>query len=237
MLPVNGYEDQYTIAPCGRVTRIETGRVVKPTLNKQNGYLYVDLWKNNKGTKFSVHRLVALHYIPNPKDLPFVNHKNSKRDDPHKDNLEWCTQSENVLHGYTHGSMSQEHRRNFKNFELDLLLEAFLSGVSLTTIAKAEKVGLSRMTVNLRERVTETGRLEEYNAEIKRQKTLRNRLAAAATRQAISQYTLDGTWVADHVSMRDAAKALGKRSAGSISNALNPNHPQEKAFGYLWKFN
>ena len=236
MLPVKGFEDCYTIAPCGQVTRIDTGRVIKPSLNKQNGYLYIALWKGNKGKTCSLHRLVATHYITNPLDLPFVNHKNSKRDDPHRDNLEWCTQSENLLHAYRSGNLSQAHRRNFDEFELDLILEAFLTGVSLTVIAESEKVGLGRLTINLRKRVIETNRLAEYTAELRRQKVLRNKTTCTKLSRAVSQFTLDGEWIADHESINAAAGALGKSSSGSISNALNPNHPQEKAFGYLWKF-
>lgn len=236
MIPIPGYEDQYAIQEDGAVIRIDSGKAITPSLNKQNGYLYVSLWKDNKGKTFSVHRLVANAYIPNPDNKPFVNHKNSNRADPSKQNLEWCTQSENLTHGYTHGFMSQEERRNFNEFELELLLKAVLSGENMTALAKNAEVGLSKLTINVRRKASELGLTNEYEAELKRQKNGRNATANVANRKPIIQLNLDGTFVAEHESLTAATKSLGKKSSGTISNALNPDKDQTVAYGFLWKF-
>ena len=55
-------------------------------------------WKTNKS--YSIHRLVALHFIPNPSNLPIVLHKDNDRLNCHKDNLKWGTQSENIKQIY-----------------------------------------------------------------------------------------------------------------------------------------
>lgn len=236
MKPVPEYEDLYLVGEDGSIIRRETGRVLRPSVNPQTGYLYVSLWRNNQGRSFAVHRLVALAHIPNPDLKPYVNHKNSNRQDPHKDNLEWCTQSENIQHGYQFGHMSQEARRRFKDFELDMLLQTFLAGVSMTAIAIDQQCGLSRLTINLRKHATDTGQLEAFTDELKRQKQARNSKANAAYRRRVLQFSLEGEFISEHESLTAAARSLGKNTSGSISNALNPNHPQQKAFGYLWKF-
>lgn len=67
------------------------------------GYLRVSLWGVEKRKTFLVHRLIALAFIPNPHNYKEINHLNSKRDDNRAINLEWCNQSQNILHGYKSG--------------------------------------------------------------------------------------------------------------------------------------
>jgi hypothetical protein len=235
MLDIQNYEQQYTITSDGVISRKSTGRILKPCVNTENGYLYVSLWKDNKGTTHSVHRLVASHFLSNPDNKPFVNHKDSNRTNAALSNLEWCTQSENIQHGYTHGFMSQETRKNFDRFELELLLQSVLSGESMTAIAKGAGVGLSRLTINLRKLAVSLGVETALNVELVNQKNKRNIEANVHKRIPIAQWTLDGILVAEHPSATSAAKALGK-SSGSICNALNPNHPQQKAYEFLWTY-
>lgn len=236
MRPIPDYENEYLISETGEVTRRETGRVIRPSLNPQNGYLYVGLWKDNKGKTCSVHRLVARTFIPNPDQKPFVNHKDSNRTNANKNNLEWATQSENTQHGYDFGNMSQRAQRRFKEFELDVILQTFLSDITMTAIARQHECGLSRLTINLRKRAADTGLLEDFESQLRLQKVSRNTNANENKKKRVSQYTPQGEHIATFSSLNEAAKALGKKSAGSISNALNPLHPQEKAFGFLWKY-
>ena len=80
-------------------------RVLKWAINNK-GYAYVDLRINNKTRRQLVHRLVALTYIPNPKNLPYVNHKDFNPLNNKIENLEWCTASENVQYSAKRGRYS-----------------------------------------------------------------------------------------------------------------------------------
>lgn len=75
---------------------------IKKMINTINahGYAKVELFNNNKRYYKQVHRLVATTFIPNPENKPQVNHKNGNKVDNRVENLEWCTQSENVKHTY-----------------------------------------------------------------------------------------------------------------------------------------
>ncbi len=77
-------------------------RKMKPQEHRQ-GYLLVKLYKDGKGKKFKIHRLVSEMYIPNVKNLPQVNHIDGNKTNNHVSNLEWCTPSQNIKHAYNTG--------------------------------------------------------------------------------------------------------------------------------------
>lgn len=75
-------------------TRFIKGRILKQSYNR--GYLNVNIPIDGKWCKKIAHRLIAQTFIPNPDNLPDVNHKNCIRDDNHVENLEWCTSKYNI---------------------------------------------------------------------------------------------------------------------------------------------
>ena len=97
--PVPGYEDNYYLDPDSmQVVNKKTDRPLKPSKDGA-GYAQVSLWKNNKGQHKTLHRLFAEAYIPNPDNLPYINHKDENPMNYNLDNLEWCTQSYNQRYG------------------------------------------------------------------------------------------------------------------------------------------
>lgn len=102
---IRGYEGLYSISNLGRVKSHtkKSGflhlkeRIMKPAI-KDNGYLQIDLIKSRDRKKFYVHRLVAEYFIPNPNNLPCVNHIDHNRTNNSYDNLEWCTYESNNIH-------------------------------------------------------------------------------------------------------------------------------------------
>lgn len=105
---IKGYEGIYQVSNLGRVKRIGvyknqfkewgSNRILKYATDKE-GYLQVALSSNGKSHTFKVHRLVSIAFIPNPKNLPQINHKNEIKSDNRVDNLEWCSPSYNVNYG------------------------------------------------------------------------------------------------------------------------------------------
>lgn len=95
---IMGYED-YGITTDGKVIsyKFKKPRVMKSWFQK-SGYENIGLSKNNGKKNFLVHRLVAQAFIPNPNNLPEVNHKDLDRQNNHIDNLEWCDRRENLAH-------------------------------------------------------------------------------------------------------------------------------------------
>lgn len=92
--PVKGYEGLYYITEDGRIYSSIQNKWLK-TWKDNRGYLVVTL----QGEKKQVHRLVAETFIPNPDNLPVVNHKDEDKTNPFVDNLEWCTYEYNRNYG------------------------------------------------------------------------------------------------------------------------------------------
>lgn len=97
---IKDYED-YAITEDGIVIsyKYKVPRKMK-TWYQKAGYENIKLCKNNKTKHFLVHRLVAEAFIPNPDNLPEVNHKNKDRQDNRVANLEWCTRLDNLKDSY-----------------------------------------------------------------------------------------------------------------------------------------
>ena len=114
--PINNYEGFYEISDLGRIKRLS---VTRPMISKvgnptfrfykekilipqkwTNEYLFICLSKNKEVKQYSLHRLVAIHFIPNPDNKPEVNHKFGDKNDCRAVSLEWSTASENQKHSY-----------------------------------------------------------------------------------------------------------------------------------------
>lgn len=115
--PVVGYEGIYEVSENGLVRRVSGRlRMLKPWLN-HNGYPIVRLTNMSQGKRQTsfVHRLVAQAFIPNPRNLPVVNHINHDRLDRRAENLEWCTQGYNLEHARRAGRVRTDYRKGMRS--------------------------------------------------------------------------------------------------------------------------
>lgn len=99
---VDGRRTGYAVTKAGEVLNRKTGRALAFSMS-DNGYPVVFLQINGRRRRFKVHRLVARAFIRNPKQKPFVNHKDGDKTNPARYNLEWSTVSENTLHAIREG--------------------------------------------------------------------------------------------------------------------------------------
>lgn len=111
---IRGYKGHYMISNHGEVWSLQRtaktiygkrqvpGKILKLRISNQ-GYLRAHLCKNNIRKMFSVHRLVALAFIPNPTRRTTVNHRDSNKLNNHVANLEWLTIGENHKHSFDNG--------------------------------------------------------------------------------------------------------------------------------------
>lgn len=135
MKDVKDYEGLYAITSCGRVWSYKRQAFLTPTQNT-NGYWKVQLSKNGKTKNFLVHRLVAEAYIPNPDNLPIVNHMNENINTNHINNLEWCTYKYNSNYG-TH---LQKIRKKVKCVELNKVFDSMTEAAKELGLANCSHI-------------------------------------------------------------------------------------------------
>lgn len=178
---IQGYEGVYQISNNGEVkslsrfrrSRWETPvllpeRILKQKKNR-HGYMTVHL-RTGKESWPSVHRLVAIAFVPNPENKSTVNHKDGVKTNNTVQNLEWATESEQMIHAISTGLYSPPDLRPFvqkgeynrasklKDCEIPLILKMREQGNTLKSIADKFGVGISqihRITKGLSRRLNE----------------------------------------------------------------------------------
>ena len=118
MKDIKGYEGLYGITPEGEVWSYKYKKFLKPKYEK-NGYLRIMLCKDGQRKMYSLHRLVAQTYLPNPENLPQVNHKDENKANNCLQNLEWCDQKYNHNYGTINERISNSLKIPILQYDLD----------------------------------------------------------------------------------------------------------------------
>ena len=166
---VSGYEGLYQVSNLGRVRSLDRWRKNGSGEYKQKGrilnqgdtttgYKQIVLNKDKKRKTLKVHRLVAIAFIPNPENKPNVNHIDGNPHNNNVENLEWCTQAENVQHAINTGLK----RCNIIDKEI---LEDMHYNKKMSTQAIAKEFGVTKMIIirNMKKYGLERKRWTNYN--------------------------------------------------------------------------
>lgn len=137
----------YSISTFGNLKR--NGTSITTPVNKI-GYKRKYLKDHKKN--IIIHRVVAEAFIPNPDNLPEVNHKDGDKLNNNVGNLEWVTRQGNATHAKINGLLRQPtgdkaHKAKLKNIHIPIIREAIASGISLTSIAKYFNVSQSAVSL------------------------------------------------------------------------------------------
>lgn len=98
MKDIKNYEGLYAVTSCGKIWSYHSKKFLKLSTDSE-GYLKVCLYKDNGKKQYYIHRLVAMAYLPNPENLPQINHKDENKTNNCLQNLEWCDSKYNNNYG------------------------------------------------------------------------------------------------------------------------------------------
>jgi hypothetical protein len=116
---IKDFNNEYYISNLGRIKSVKFGKEKFLKIDYASKYAKIHLFKNNKRTKFTIHRLVAIYFVKNLEDKPCVNHIDGNKFNNIYLNLEWCTNQENSIHAWENG-LNENLRKSSSKKVLDI---------------------------------------------------------------------------------------------------------------------
>lgn len=242
---VVGYEGLYKVSNLGNVYSNYVNRNLKGGYTL-DGYRYVALRKNNVRKNNLVHRLVAEAFIPNPDNLPIINHKDENPHNNNVNNLEWCDYLYNLLYNDGHIRRGDKMSKHIYAYGEDGSLIAEYKSVqdaSRTTNLSSGDINLCCLNkINAYKNIVWSysklpeeeikNRFVSYN----KSKEFSNNIGAYIKRiksKKVNQYDLNGNFIQSFPSAQEAGRQL-KFSASLIAGVCRGNH--KHTHGYVFKY-
>lgn len=248
---IDGFKGKYQISNFGRVKSVE--RAVEYQGTNQTGlsftikkycpekimktyiygrYEHIGLRKGKKTINYSIHRLVAEHFIDNPHNYPIINHKNENNLDNRATNLEWCTEQYNTNYGTRNERIAEKLKKNplfyipvscydLKNNHIKDYESAAQAGRELGIVPS----GIIACCRQYLGRKVAGG----YKWKYKESKVDISKTIYIPHKVTIHQFDSGGNHIATFKSYSEAAKSLGKNPQ-NFRNGIQKGY----AFGYVW---
>ena len=237
---IKGYEGLYKINKSGEVLSVRSGKALKAGKNT-HGYMNVVLSKNGHSRTHKVNRLVALAFIPNPNNSPYINHKDEDKPNNSVENLEWCTPKYNLNYGTAIERRSKSIKESplkKRKAVLQLSLTGNIVNEYRSTKDAAELTGIDRRQIS--RAINHVGKQaqgylwvlkDDYDitlnyGEIHKKESMHPKP------KKIAQYSSDGLFLKEWESLSDASKELNI-GFSTISSCLHGRY--KKAGGLIWK--
>lgn len=234
--PVVGYESYYKVSSYGRIYSTRLRRVLRGGC-RPNGYMYFGAFADGGRKNVQIHRAVAEAFIPNPRNLPFVNHKDENPQNNRVDNLEWCTCLYNANYGTAKLRTAVQLAKPITVYDQDgNYIDSYLS---VADVAKQFGVSTGNVVDCCKNRIAITHGFifaydflspEELKSRI--EKHGRN-VVGRWVGKMVNQYTQQGELIATYPSIRMASKATGF-SVTSLRRCCNKGG--SVSHGYRWEY-
>ena len=221
-----GQETDYSVSTEGEVRKDTTNYILSQS--SQQDYKFVGLIINGKQKRMRVHRMVALTFIDNPDNKPYVNHINGNRSDNNVENLEWVTPSENTQHAVNTGL--------FKSGRTRAVIQYNLNGEQMATFESATEA--ARQTGGSQSKITMCCRRQRdsandyqwrYYDDIQDVQKMEKKFI---TGKKVAQCDEEGNILKIYPSFKEAARAVNGTSS-AISRVCSGTNIRHK--GYKWK--
>lgn len=230
----------YEVSNLGNIrsNKGKTPRLLKPfrrgghyAKEEERGfYLSVRLLHKGIEQDYAVHRLVALAFIPNPKNLPMVNHINGVRNDNRVENLEWCDSSYNIWHSYNIlGNKNGINRPIMQYTKEGEFIREWESAADAEKELGVDASSISAVCQRQKYRNVASGFIWRYKGD--------DDVAVQYDKfSPVVQISKYGERLETFNSVREAAKAVGVTDGGVTGVCMKRPRGYNYAGGYIWRY-
>lgn len=238
--PIIEFEDRYEVSNFGNIKSIKSGINLKPAKSKK-GYLLVSLYNGISSKSKRVHRLVAEAFIPNPYNLPQVNHKDENKENNNINNLEWCDNNYNIHYGTVIKRSKIPLMKKVLEFDLNgNFIKEWDSTHEPEAFYGFKKNTISKCCRMIKKSLTLHGRFWLYKDEYEKDKSILDyRIKKFNEKQDLTpkpviQFTKEGKYIREYPCIRDAERETGFKG-GVISYSCLGKNKKVKSYIFLYK--